>query len=188
MLNKNNKSGYTGVCFDKSSNKWKAFADISRKRIHLGYYSELSDAIEARKSVQSLNEFENGSDRYKLIDFVLQKILYISKSTSNANYIEMREKLKNIFLNCLYDYYIKKEKNNNEVFSNYYINKALAEINDSSKQNMLSVIEENKRIDELVEKNETIRHISNGLTIKQIALITNSYQTAIYAKLLKEFE
>jgi hypothetical protein len=44
----NNKSGYPGVWFDKSRNKWAAYIKVNYKKIHLGRFSDLSDAVNIR--------------------------------------------------------------------------------------------------------------------------------------------
>ena len=44
-----NSSGYTGVCWDKRKNKWRAYITINKKRIELGWYIEKELAIKARK-------------------------------------------------------------------------------------------------------------------------------------------
>lgn len=46
---KKSVSGVTGVTWIKPSSQWKASIDVNYKRIHLGYYGNLDDAIEARK-------------------------------------------------------------------------------------------------------------------------------------------
>ena len=38
-LNKNNSSGYKGVCFDKRKNKWMAKIQVNRRYIFCGYES-----------------------------------------------------------------------------------------------------------------------------------------------------
>jgi hypothetical protein len=48
-LRKNNKSGFNGVCFDKSKNKWKSSIHFNNKEIHLGRFYNLADAIKCRK-------------------------------------------------------------------------------------------------------------------------------------------
>jgi hypothetical protein len=40
----NNTSGFKGVCFDKSRNKWKAYLKIDGKRINLGRFSSQQEA------------------------------------------------------------------------------------------------------------------------------------------------
>ena len=45
--NKNNKSGYKGVCFDKQLNKYKAYININDKSKHLGYYETAEEASKA---------------------------------------------------------------------------------------------------------------------------------------------
>lgn len=44
----NNKTGVTGVCFDNKSNKYRAYITKDGKRIELGLYSKLDDAIISR--------------------------------------------------------------------------------------------------------------------------------------------
>ena len=48
-LNKNNTSGYKGVHFDKSRNKWIAQIQFQRKTHILGRFDTLAEAIKARK-------------------------------------------------------------------------------------------------------------------------------------------
>jgi hypothetical protein len=45
---KNNTSGFTGVVFHKSMNKWCAQIVLNRKNIVLGYFAKIDDAIQAR--------------------------------------------------------------------------------------------------------------------------------------------
>jgi hypothetical protein len=44
----NNTSGYVGVSFDKGRNKWESHIKINRKKIHLGRFENIEDAINAR--------------------------------------------------------------------------------------------------------------------------------------------
>lgn len=46
---KDNKSGFTGVFFSKSVNKWQVQIRINKKPIHLGIFENIDDAIECRK-------------------------------------------------------------------------------------------------------------------------------------------
>lgn len=48
-LHKNNTSGHRGVTWDKSRNKWTVGIKINYKRINLGRYDNLEDAIKARR-------------------------------------------------------------------------------------------------------------------------------------------
>lgn len=45
----NNTSGYKGVGFSKQKNKWEAKISVKGKLIHLGFYTNIEDAIMARK-------------------------------------------------------------------------------------------------------------------------------------------
>jgi len=48
-LQSNNTSGYRGISWDKNYNKWHAYIKINGKRIHLGYFELLQNAVEARE-------------------------------------------------------------------------------------------------------------------------------------------
>lgn len=45
---KNNRSGYKGVWWDERRQKWVAYLSIHGKRLHLGRYRKLEDAVKAR--------------------------------------------------------------------------------------------------------------------------------------------
>ena len=47
-LQKNNKSGITGVRWDKQTNKWKAEITVNYKNIYLGIFDSKEDAIKRR--------------------------------------------------------------------------------------------------------------------------------------------
>ena len=51
-LQSNNKSGITGVCWNKNKNKWEAQIYLNGKHIHLGLYIKKEDAIDARKKAE----------------------------------------------------------------------------------------------------------------------------------------
>jgi len=51
-ISKRNTSGYTGVIFDKSCNKWRAEITIDRKKKNLGRYEHIEDAIKARQRAE----------------------------------------------------------------------------------------------------------------------------------------
>ena len=44
-----NKSGYTGIAYNKKTNRWLARIGGNAKRVHLGYFDNLEDAVEARR-------------------------------------------------------------------------------------------------------------------------------------------
>jgi len=50
LMRSDNTSGFKGVYFDKSRNKWQAEIMINGKKIHIGRFYTKEDAIEARKS------------------------------------------------------------------------------------------------------------------------------------------
>jgi hypothetical protein len=58
----NNTSGCTGVSWNKQYNKWHSYISIYNKRITLGYFDNLNDAIMARKRAE---EEYFGEWRYK---------------------------------------------------------------------------------------------------------------------------
>lgn len=43
-----NTSGKKGVSWNKGHEKWQAYIHVHRKRIHLGYFEDIYDAIKAR--------------------------------------------------------------------------------------------------------------------------------------------
>lgn len=45
---KNNTSGYKGVCWSKYHNKWQAYIQLHNKRVQLGYFDNIEDAVKAR--------------------------------------------------------------------------------------------------------------------------------------------
>lgn len=51
-LIKTNKSGVTGVCWDKSKGKWLARIEFQKKVYNLGRYDNKEDAIKARKEAE----------------------------------------------------------------------------------------------------------------------------------------
>ena len=44
-----NTSGHTGVYLDKRSGKWQAYINYKKKRYYLGFFTNIDDAIRARK-------------------------------------------------------------------------------------------------------------------------------------------
>ena len=56
----NNKSGFCGVRFHKKDKKWTASIGVHRKLIHLGNFTDIEDAIVARKSAEIEHGFFSG--------------------------------------------------------------------------------------------------------------------------------
>lgn len=50
--NKNNTSGRSGVSFDKTKGRWKAYIILHRKYCHLGYYDSYERAVTAREAAE----------------------------------------------------------------------------------------------------------------------------------------
>ncbi|EFL9654207.1 HNH endonuclease [Escherichia coli] len=51
-INKNNKSGCTGVGWFKPKNKWRAIISVDGHCIYLGLFDDIKDAIEARRRAE----------------------------------------------------------------------------------------------------------------------------------------
>ena len=60
---KTNKSGVTGVSWDKTKNKWKATIGHNGKSINLGRFDCLNDAISARKLAETEFDFHPNHGR-----------------------------------------------------------------------------------------------------------------------------
>lgn len=58
-----NTSGCTGVSFQKNINKWFAYIWVDYKRISLGYYENLNDAIKVRKEAEIKYKFHENHGR-----------------------------------------------------------------------------------------------------------------------------
>lgn len=52
-LQSNNKSGVTGVYWNKKRNKWIAEIGINNKNIRIGYFDKFNDAVDARKKAEN---------------------------------------------------------------------------------------------------------------------------------------
>lgn len=48
----NNTSGYVGVSWEKSRNKWETHIKINRKKIFLGYFDDIEEAASVRKNAE----------------------------------------------------------------------------------------------------------------------------------------
>lgn len=49
-LMKSNKSGFAGVSWNKTRNKWRATMYVNNKQVHIGRFDTKDEAIEARKA------------------------------------------------------------------------------------------------------------------------------------------
>lgn len=56
-LSKTNKSGKTGVSFDKAKNKWHSYITVNYKTIHLGYFNTFEEAVIVRKEAEKKYNF-----------------------------------------------------------------------------------------------------------------------------------
>lgn len=57
----NNTSGVAGVRWNKQNNKWRSTITYNGNHVHLGYYSDLETAIQARKNaeIEYFGEYKN---------------------------------------------------------------------------------------------------------------------------------
>ena len=64
-VQKNNTSGTKGVTWHKQMKKWCAEIRHNKKKIHIGYYDNIEDAIEARKdkAKQLFGEYMNNCEK-----------------------------------------------------------------------------------------------------------------------------
>lgn len=65
-LRSTNKSGVMGVRFAPKENKWRAEIGVAGKRISLGHFSEIEDAIAARKLAEQRFGFHPNHGRLKV--------------------------------------------------------------------------------------------------------------------------
>ena len=65
QLNKNSKTGQKGVSYDKTTKKWQAYIYIDGLKIHLGSFTNLEDAKQARitKANQAFGVFTNACEK-----------------------------------------------------------------------------------------------------------------------------
>ena len=70
---KNNKSGVTGVAWDKKSNKWMSYITVDKKRIYLGFFEGKEDAIKARLQAEKehFGEFAPQKHLYKEYEIIV---------------------------------------------------------------------------------------------------------------------
>lgn len=54
-----NTSGFRGVCWNKRENKWMAYIDVNKKRIHLGYHQTALEGAKAYETYVRLNNLEH---------------------------------------------------------------------------------------------------------------------------------
>ena len=47
-----NSSGHIGVCWSRRESKWRAEITVDTRRIHIGYFTDMADAIAARKAAE----------------------------------------------------------------------------------------------------------------------------------------
>ena len=52
FLSSNNKSGFTGVCWESGRNKWRAALSWNKRNIFLGRFDSFDDAVAARKAAE----------------------------------------------------------------------------------------------------------------------------------------
>ena len=57
VINKNNTSGYPGVCWNKSASRWQVQIKVNYKAIYLGSFIEWWDAVCAKRSGEHKHGF-----------------------------------------------------------------------------------------------------------------------------------
>ena len=60
--NTRNSTGYTGVCFNKKANKYVANLNYNHRRIYLGLFETIEEAVEARKKAELFYRAEFNRD------------------------------------------------------------------------------------------------------------------------------
>lgn len=67
---KNNKSGFRGVKWYpyKGVNKWLVNIQVNKKKIHIGYFDNFDDAVEARRKAEKVyhGEYSPSDDRWEI--------------------------------------------------------------------------------------------------------------------------
>ena len=63
-LYNNNKTGVTGVGWDKRKQKWRAHIGLDYKMIHLGYFNNFDDAVKTRLEAEKKYFGEFASQKY----------------------------------------------------------------------------------------------------------------------------
>ena len=71
-LSKNNTSGYTGVSYETTAGKYRAYVHYSGEKIPLGYFSTVTDAARARAEAQQFYKTPL-IDRLRLVDYLSDK-------------------------------------------------------------------------------------------------------------------
>jgi hypothetical protein len=68
--NKNNTSGFVGVSFRKDNNKWRTWIPVNAKRIYLGTFSTIEEALQSRidAEIKYFNEQRTNLHYVKLND------------------------------------------------------------------------------------------------------------------------
>lgn len=52
---RNNTSGASGVVWNKQNKKWSVVITVDNKKIHLGYFIDFNDAVQARKDAELIH-------------------------------------------------------------------------------------------------------------------------------------
>lgn len=62
-LPSNNTSGRLGVSWIEGKKRWRAYISMSRRQVHLGYFTNKDDAIEAREAAETKYGFHENHGR-----------------------------------------------------------------------------------------------------------------------------
>ena len=64
-MRSDNKSGVTGVCWHKQNEKWSTEIKVNSKKIFLGCFNDIKDAVKIRKQAEILFGFHKNHGRSK---------------------------------------------------------------------------------------------------------------------------
>lgn len=73
-LSKNNTTKYIGVTWKKDKNKFKAYINIDNKQIHLGYFTDINEAVKARLLGEKQYFGEYAPQRHLFKEFSIEEI------------------------------------------------------------------------------------------------------------------
>ena len=98
LISVNNTSNCKGVCFDKKSNKWRAMIGYNGKLMHLGYYDNKDDAINARvkKAKELFGVYTNACEK-PVININIENVPRNAEVNINIKYEPTIEELEKEF-------------------------------------------------------------------------------------------
>lgn len=82
-IGSNNKSGFTGVCYNEKWGTWRAYITVNKKRFHLGTYQFLEDAVKVRLEAENIL---HGDYSYKNSQLIGNERLKMLEQIYNTDY------------------------------------------------------------------------------------------------------